>query len=367
VRRTILILTLAVLALAGCGHHAAQLASTSTTPSPVPVNRCPPGKSCMGCAAGGSGVYRPAPPAGVTPRALTSVPVPKWPDVSSYQGHPNWPAIAPHIAGAGVKAGEYQTDPDFSYNVAALHKLRLPIVAYWFVRPTGCAHEGAQIVAVIRSVGGMAVIRRIVFDIEIPGIQGYAACLDQIVHAALGVHGVIYTAPGTWPGGSSAGLGLWVASYGPSTAPSLFGERPLAWQFASPPFVYYLIPGLGYGDVNVDYGLLAPPPAPRVICFGSRAQGSAACRAVHAHVRAWQKGESASNGAYDARGCPSLAARRDWFARRLAASPRTRTAYRQGALRSTRRAFDGRDCPLFAQRGRYFNAQISAAKKRYGT
>lgn len=351
---------LAVLLVAGCGgspHHA----KTSVTGSTGSTGRtaaaaCPPGQSFMGCA---------APLQVGTTRALGAAPAGcKFPDVSSYQGHPNWAAVkawqlAAHCPAGGVfKLGEYVQDPDASYNAGQLHALGMAAVGYWFVRNTGCAHEAAQ----IRAIADALQITVVALDMEVPEASGYAPCLTADIRGGFGPHIdiLIYTGPGTWPGGSSAGLPVWVADYGPSSPPSMFGERPIAWQetdghFGSP----IDFPGIGDVDGSIDYGLLnlaAPkPPGPtpsqikhlmlvrdsnlrayrahrctlpvlgpyvcriaamnvvsaqsqlpgrRPVCWGPHAQVSApVCQIVRPQVSVWSRARTSSYQAYQRAGC----------------------------------------------------------------
>lgn len=235
----------------------------------------------MGCSMEARG----ATAAARTSLAMTPAPVgPKFPDVSAWQGHPNWAAAKPMIEGAIVKAGEaYFQDPDYVWNVHTLNSLRLPWIPYWFVRPSvNCLTEANDFVQAIRAVGGTPV-RRAVLDIEVPGLSGYAACMDNVIDSSLGFHAIIYSSPGTWPGGSTAGLNLWVAAYGASAPPCLAGvcnvavagrQSILAWQYtdgAYGPVTY--IPGIGNIDVSLDYGhIFSSPPTATI----SSARGYAA-------------------------------------------------------------------------------------------
>jgi hypothetical protein len=327
------------LALASCGgfhpHIEATHGSTgSTGPTGVTVV-CPPGNSFMGCA---------APHQVGTARNVGIAPVGcKFPDVSVYQGHPDWAAVkawqlaADCPAGAVFKLGEYVQDVDASYNAGQLHALGMAAIGYWFVRNTGCAQESAEMVAVARALG----IHVVALDMEVPEAAGYAPCLSAALHAA-GMIALIYTGPGTWPGGSSAGLPFWEANYGPASiidVPSMFGERPIAWQETDGHFGFPVdVPGIGTDDVSIDFGLLrlaAPaPPAP------SKAQ-----------VAKWKAAAASSDRAYLARGCDVLAQRDRWFSGRLHGHL---AAKHRRALRATERAYAQRDCAVFAQRAAYF-------------
>jgi hypothetical protein len=267
-RRALLSSIAAALMLAACGgHHKPGGHKLAATSGP-----CPVGHAHMGCAN--------APPSLLVPHALKFTSGPRFPDVSNWQGHPNWSAAKPYIVGAAIKAGEATfRDSDFAWNVSQLTKLSIPWVAYWFVRPIDCASQAVAIVGALRAVGGPD-LKRIVYDIEVPGLAGYAACLDKLVAPALGVHGVIYTSPGTWSGGDTAGLDLWVASYG-NVLPCLFtcnvavaGKQSIiAWQNTDGQYgQIYNIPGLGKTDVSINYGLVsraAPAPPPTQTCTSS--------------------------------------------------------------------------------------------------
>lgn len=199
----------------------------------------------------------PIPTSGVIPGG------PKFPDVSSFQGHPNWVATkAAGYAGAAIKAGEFVEDPDFAFNATTLRSLHMFWAPYWFVRNTGCTHEGNQIVSVINSVGGLT-SGPVILDMEVPEAFGYAGCLDSIIFRAFHRHAVIYTAPGTWPGGSHFGLSLWEADYNFSASISPFWKPMVAWQFTdSSVGPKFFVSGVGWGDVSVDYGLTKLVPSP---------------------------------------------------------------------------------------------------------
>jgi hypothetical protein len=241
-----------ILALAGCGgngHHATTAAKKPPRPPQlleVSPTACPSGNSFMGCA---------APPAlGIIPR-VTAPAGRRFVDVSDWQPSVNWGAVrASGIFAVVVKAGEgLAQDPTFASHVAGARAAGLQVQAYWFERPVGCSSEAAAIDRVVPH--GM----RVTFDAEVSGVAGYASCERAAVQAHTGLVPAVYTAPGTWPGGSSAGLPLWEATYGPSLKVLW---RPLAsWQFTQSA----VIPGIpGFVDESVDYGLFAAPkPTPK--------------------------------------------------------------------------------------------------------
>jgi len=221
------------------------------------------------------------------------------PDVSSYQGHPDWNAAkASGIAGAIFKAGEYGPDPDAAYNAQQLNALHIWHALYWFVRNTGCSHEAAQIIAAAHAYGVSVVVN----DLEVPEAAGYGACLIPAERHA-GLIPVDYTAPGSWPGGAGYGLApLLQAEYGPVLHP--FWRPVVAWQCTDGKYgcVTY-IPGIGVDDVSSDLGITrlgTPPAPPRIICFGSRWNRHAkVCRTVRPAVAKWSRARDASQRASD--------------------------------------------------------------------
>jgi hypothetical protein len=253
---------LAAVLVAGCGAThtitAPPPASSPKAPAPAivqPAAGCPVGQSFMGC----STTLTRSLSAGVRP------PGKYFPDVSSFQGSPNWTLAKGSIAGAAAKLGEGATifDASATYNFAQLQRLGIPHLAYWFVRGSGCAAEGDAIKAAVSRVGG---VRLLVLDEEVPGISGYAACLNPYVVSATGQNAVVYRSSGNDFDDSAPALSCWVAAYGPSVTPTCSSRRVVAWQFTDGRFGFPLfIPGVGQGDVSVDHGLLAlvAPPKPK--------------------------------------------------------------------------------------------------------
>lgn len=260
-KRSILAVLLACLiavAICACGGSTSSSIST-TTPSPAPQSAlCPAGTGFMGCSLSKTGPTfgpRIAPPAG-----------PKFPDVSSFQGHPDWAAAKSqsHIAGAVIKAGEFtHEDPDAAWNAAQLKRLGIPFAVYWFDRPISCGSEGAAIEQVAKSLGA----RLVIIDQEVSGIQGHYACLSPFVRAVTGQGPLVYRSASNDFDTSANNAPCWVAAYGPASAPACNG-RPIAWQFTDGTFGPVVsIAGIGRDDVNVDMGLLAriAPPGPKVL------------------------------------------------------------------------------------------------------
>lgn len=261
----LVVLVLAALIVAGCGggsHKTPTTVLSKAVPPAQLAKACPPSGGSMGCSIA-------PPPAGFKLPAL-SVPVGcKIPD--QYEGNTgiNYFAAKPHICGAIVKAGESSTHVDSAYTsrLATLRQLHIWHAPYWFVRGGSCTAEGAKLIAVLRANGGLD-SGPVILDMEVPSAVGMAPCLTSQIEAAFHRVPVIYTAPGTWPGGSSGGLPAWVAAYGPSHAPCVpWTCKPVAWQFADGSFARYFIAGIGYGDVSVDYGITKLVPAPPVDPF----------------------------------------------------------------------------------------------------
>lgn len=241
-----------LLALAGCGGHTQTITLRTVAPPVAATQACPPGQSQMGCAT----VKLTSKPQ--IPRPGSRPPGRIFPDVAVFQGHPDWAAAKSSIAGFVAKAGEYVEDIDYGYNADSAARLHIPFGAYWFVRNYGCAAEALRIE---QTIGRHPRPAFVVLDMEVPEARGYT-CLAGPVSRALKLPVRIYTAPGTWPGGSTAGLPVWVASYGPSRAPSTFGA-PAAWQYTDGTFgAATRIPGVPLGDVSIDYGLFPKPKPP---------------------------------------------------------------------------------------------------------
>ena len=265
-------------------------------PSAQQIRRsCPPGNAPLGCVVrlyAAHNHVRVNDPSG-----------PHFPDVSDWQGHPDWAAAKGSISGAVVKAYEYAPDPDFSYNAAALSRLGVRWGAYLFVR--GCGYGPAFANTVAPWAARLSVL---VLDMEVPAAKGCAPTLYRTVHAALPrVPVVIYSGPGTWPGGSNARLDVWVAAYGPSHPPCLFtchvgassAQTILAWQLTDGRYGFRMyVPGIGYGDVSLDYGMFpAPAKIALPVCIHRR-ESRAACAVARARIAKWTRALDASLTAF---------------------------------------------------------------------
>lgn len=285
-----LALALTALVVSACGGTVPYVAPSTNKPVSsheiaVPVKTaCPPGGGTMGCS------VQPSPLAAAADVANASRPSgPIFPDVSSYQGHPNWVLAKPHIWGAVAKLGEYVLDPDAQYNVGQFRALHIRWSVYLFVRPQGCTTESNLALAWLKQIGGPSTSGPVlVLDEEEPGLSGYATCIDSHVFAVYHRHVVIYTAPGTWSGGPGVGDG-WLAAYGPSSPPGCpWGCHPSAWQFTDGQYGFpTYIPGIGTGDVSIAYHFFqaVKPPKPQgPACFGKGWKHGSACNKVRAEA-----------------------------------------------------------------------------------
>lgn len=295
------------------------LSTTTTvtvTHTATPVTACPPGASVMGCSLGAQDVPVPAITRtfGVT-RPVTGC---LFPDVSSYQGHPDWAAAAGSICAAVAKVGESTSiiDPDFAWNVTRLRALHIPWGGYWFVRD--CT-DGALFVHELAAVGfkGDRDALRPVLDMEVASARGCAVPIADAVHHAFGVWPIIYTAPGTWPGGSSGGLDSWEADYTTAPAPERlpFTSVVLGWQRYSPPYLDRWLPGLGYVDVSIDLrgfskqlAFPAPPPAPPVHTITTPTPAPPPAPPANVRAKCWGK-----HATPDTRICKTVYRRHAWL------------------------------------------------------
>ena len=296
----------------------------------------------------------------LSPPALAPPAGAEFPDVSNWQGAVNRPAVKAWQrshgwrAAAIFKLGEYTLDSQAARNAQQTAALGFWRAGYWFVRATGCSHEAAQIVWAAQRFA----VKVVVFDSEVPEARGYDACMAPIARRA-GLTVVEYTSPGSNPDPANPGLPVWTAAFGPARTPCVWTclvgfltrQSILAWQFTDGRWgPWVAIPGLGHGDVNVDYGITRlpyvapkPPPIPQPspICFTHR-ESKASCDSVKARVASdlraaasSQRALAATNAALRANKC--------------------QVPYRRAAC-----VRKGRDAQVFAQRVRYFRA--AAAK-----
>lgn len=269
-RRITFLFALAAVAtlLAACSPNGAPKAPASAPAAAAPPSQvATPPSACtgrfdyMGCSFGTAGAI-PRLSFGTAPGGGAI-----FPDVSNWQGHPDWAAAKGHIAGAAYKLGEYVLDVDAAYNASETKRLGIPSIAYWFVEPYSCSLEASRIAADAKQVGAT----RVVLDEEVTGLSGYAACItaDLASTNATVKIAAVYRSSGNDFDDSAASLPCWVAAYGPSSTPTCSSRHVVAFQFTDGKFGFpTFIPGLPLGDVSIDLGLLAPPrpPKPPLVC-----------------------------------------------------------------------------------------------------
>lgn len=210
------------------------------------------------------------------------------PDVSDYQGFVDWAAAKSVICGGITKMGEgggFAGGTQFFRNWSQLRQLGLWHTAYWFVRSSAsCATQATLIIGRLHAVSYETdpLAGPMQLDEEVPG-SNLTACLDHAIFVVFHRHAMVYTGPGTWPGGDHAGVALWEATYGSHFVP--VWNPVLLWQCTDGVFgCVTRIPGIGFGDVSVDRGITkltrAPAPPPRPHCFGAHWHHTSTCRRV---------------------------------------------------------------------------------------
>lgn len=191
---------------------------------------------------------------GLKPRAALRGPF--VPDVSYYQGRPNWAAAKPHISGAIVRVADGNfNDPAFGHNWYELKRLGIWHASYYFLRPYNCAGQADRALAIIGSQGGLD-SGPLIADAEVPLNYGCAAAFVAEAKRRSGLPEVIYTSPGTWAGGPHGNAALWVASYGP-TPGCVWTCSHVAWQFTDGSYgpQPHCTPGIGCDDISLDRGI----------------------------------------------------------------------------------------------------------------
>jgi hypothetical protein len=249
-RSKLLLILLAVVALVGCGK-----AVTTTKPSlpATPPSVCNPvaGQGTMGVC---------TPPAAAGTRFSTP-PLQKGailiPDVSEFQG------CALHSAAIFrvFEAGTGREDASARCHARAVQALHVWYAVYAFLRPAhgGCVGQALRTIAIVRGLGG--VVGPVIADAEVWLPPGFVTCFVRTLQSH-GYVAVIYTSPGTWPGGAFA-VGVWVAAY--PYRPACFSNACpyLAHQFSSA----FNCRGV-FGDCSVNEGILSVRQRPvcRVAC-----------------------------------------------------------------------------------------------------
>lgn len=223
----------------GCGSHTAKTGSTR----------------CAAPAQAGCSLPK-------APRTLAAPPTGArlFPDISEYQGCPSFsgPVVFK------VYEGGYGEDHSAKCNAARVHRLHVWAGAYAFLRPANCAGQARSTVAIVRSLGGVP--GPVVADAEVPLPAGCVSRFVGTVRALLGGPVDVYSAPGTWPGGSLSAP-LWVATYGPTPGCVAGVCAHVAWQFSD-----HARCGIGAGDCSIDNGILSQVRADPTLLRRLRAQ-----------------------------------------------------------------------------------------------
>lgn len=273
-KRARLLLLVPILALAGCGGPSHQtikppppLKQTEQLSSPVcdpPVGRGHTG----GCVPH---------QLNITPRQFAKVKLPPNHGLicDTYEGDniTSYTALAHSVTGCVFKAYEtnYRQDSAFVRSWNAFKYLGKWHSAYIFLRAGNCEHEAQVLVSIVNSVGGFNQPNTgpPVVDSEVPSAGQDTACVVARLRQLTGRTPLIYTAPGTWPGGDHAGAEGWYAGYGNySHSPCVWDCAPKAWQYTDGtfgPFPHTLPGYAGNGDISVDYDmtkLVVQPPDP---------------------------------------------------------------------------------------------------------
>lgn len=258
IRRRSPLLALLTVVIAGCGGGSHQAKPEPPKPAPTVAQACQVGT--MGCSLRTEPSNRRKLQLSARPAGCL------FPDVYEGQGNVDWGAVAAwqdahHCPrAAALKLGEFRTDVKAARNASETARLHFWRTGYWFM------HRGVgadQIAAVARALG----IKIITLDIEVPDAAGTGALVGPL--RAMGFTVIIYTAPGTWPGGPNGNAALWIATFGSSFCRTcLWTASPAAWQFTDGQFgAVTQVPGIaGNDDVNVDLGItrLGGQPQPAI-------------------------------------------------------------------------------------------------------
>lgn len=293
-----MIMGLMIIVLASCGgstrtiNHTVTVVATNTAVSCNPA----PNQGHMGVC---------------TPRTQTLGPLPTLsgsfiPDVYELNGCKNWAGSKGHIAGGIVKAFEFRTDHCLAQNWASLTRAKIWHAAYDFLRPGSCTGEADAYVSAVRHVGGFN-SGPAIGDAEVALPAGFVACwVARIKHDTDQHTVIIYTAPGTWPGGGNPGADLWVATYGPVPG-CVWTCTHIAWQFTDGthgPLPHSTL--IGTGDISINNGITKilakplpkPKPKPHLVCFGKKAQlHNNTCKKVRSQDAGYQHAVTASRKA----------------------------------------------------------------------
>jgi len=189
-------------------------------------------------------------------------------DVASYQGNPDWAAVAGSgIAFAFTKATESvdYTNPTFSRNWREIKANGLYRGAYHYARPERgnsvgrAVTEAEYFVGAVRAAGDVDTGDMLVLDLEptatVTGLAAWTLAWLRRVEALTGVKPLIYTGPwviaqqGLSTAVELADYGLWLASYQPTMPAPVAPWSVLAfWQYTSAG----VVPGI-VGDVDMNW------------------------------------------------------------------------------------------------------------------
>lgn len=239
-------LAISALAISAAGFVIGEEAATQhrphtrtvVVPAPAPPERCDPqlGKGTMGvCTPPGQG-----PKLGL-PRLVESRLLP---DVSEFQGCALHSAVIFRV----YEAGTERQDARARCHAQEAQRQHVWYAVYTFLRPAhgGCVFQALRTIAIVRSLGG--VVGPIIADAEVWLPPGFVSCFVHTLQAH-GYVAVIYTAPGTWPGGVFV-VRVWIAAF-PFRPPCFLNACPyLAHQFSEA----FNCRGI-FGDCSIDEGI----------------------------------------------------------------------------------------------------------------
>jgi hypothetical protein len=232
-----------LFAFAGCG----STRTTTVFRTPSAVTPTVQAASCN--PAPGKGTMGACTPA-ETPGLRVAVPLKRntvlIPDVSEFQSC----ALYSEAIFRVYEAGTGREDTRALCHARALQARHAWYAVYAFLRPGhgGCVYQANRTIAIVRHIGG--VVGPIIADAEVWLPAGFVTCFVRTLQAQ-GYVALIYTAPGTWPGGAFA-VRVWVAAY-PYRPPCFSNACPyLAHQFSEA----FNCRGV-FGDCSVNEGILA--------------------------------------------------------------------------------------------------------------
>ena len=279
VRRAISIaISLLALALVGCGSTQTRTVTVHATPAATtpsvqePACNPAPGKGTMGVCTPTTS----APQIGA-PRLTRGAQL--LPDVSEYQGC----ALYSEAIFRVYEGGTERQDARALCHARELQRRHAWYAVYSFLRPGhgGCVYQAVRTISIVRSIGG--IVGPIIADAEVWLPPGFVTCFVHTLQAH-GYVAVIYTGPGTWPGGAFAAR-VWVAAY-PFRPPCFSNACPyLAHQFSDA----FNCRGV-FGDCSVNEGILSVrqrPPCSARCRSHKRSDLEARIRTLHRVERAY--------------------------------------------------------------------------------